>query len=70
MKEMRRILKFTSLESSTFEKDFCVRLTNFSLFRGQIYFPKLFLFSNKFENLLINHLSLLPIKIQFRKEKT
>ena len=32
MKEMHQILKFTNLESSTFEKVFCVRPTDFSLF--------------------------------------
>ena len=60
MKEMHRILKFTNLKSSTFEKGFLCTSDRFFFIGGYIYFTKLFSISNAS---LIYHLSLILTKI-------
>ena len=52
MKEMHQVLKFTNLESSTFEKGFLCTSDRFFFIGGYIYFTKFFSISNKFEDLL------------------
>ena len=52
MEEMHWILKFTNLESISFEKAFLYTSDRFSFIGGYIYFTKLFSISNKFEDLL------------------
>ena len=52
MKEMHLILKFTNLEGSTFEKGFLWTSNSLFYIGGYTYFTKLFLISNKFEDLL------------------
>ena len=49
MKKMLRILKFTNLESGTFEKGFLYTCDRFFFIEGYIYFTKLFAISDKFE---------------------
>ena len=51
MRKMHRILKFTNLESGTFEKGF-LYTDRFFFIEGYIYFIKLFAISDKFEELL------------------
>ena len=53
MKEMHQILKFTNLESSTFEKGFLCASDRFFFIGGCIYFTKLFSVSKKIEDLLM-----------------
>ena len=52
IKEMHRILKFSNLESSTFEKGFLCRSARFFFILGYICFTKLSSISSKFEDLL------------------
>ena len=62
MKEMHKILKFTNQESSTFEKVFCVRPTNFSLLGVKFTLLKFFRFQNSFQGLIL-------IKYNFEERK-
>ena len=52
IKEIHRILKFSNLERSTFEKGFLCRSARFFFILGYICFTKLFSISSKFEDLL------------------
>ena len=67
MKEMHQVLKFTNLESSTFEKVFLCTSGRFFFIGGYIYFTKLFFDFKQIwrftQASLIYHLSLILIKI-------
>ena len=52
MEEMHRILKFTNLESSTFEKGFLCTSDRFFFIVDYIYITRLFSISKKFEDLI------------------
>ena len=52
MKEMHRILKFTNMESSTFEKGFLCTSDRIFFIGDYIYLTKLFSISKEFECLL------------------